>query len=666
MSNRLAHETSPYLLQHKDNPVDWYPWGEEALERAKLEEKPILLSIGYSACHWCHVMERESFEDPAVAAVMNENFVCIKVDREERPDLDAVYMEAVQTMTGQGGWPMTVFLTPSTVPFYGGTYFPPEDRYGMPSFGRLLGAITETWQKRRGEAEEQGRNLLEHVGALSKLLPSSDPITDVILREAFRVLRQTFDPEWGGFGGAPKFPQPMIVDLLLRFGSRSRDEADAMARRTLDAMSSGGMFDQLGGGFARYSVDREWIVPHFEKMLYDNAQLIRTYARAWQRYGDERYSDVARATAGWMLDEMLDPAGGFWSSLDADSEGEEGKFYVWDYEEFRDVAGTDADAALAHWGITPQGNFEGNNIPVYAEPPGSEGIEDARARLLAHRALRERPATDSKVLTGWNALAAAGLAEAGWILDEPGWIQAAQRAMRFVMEMMIVDGRLMRSYRSVNGHDDVRHLGYCEDYAFVLEACLVLFETTSEPMWLEHARWAADEVIRLFADPANEGFFTTGSDAEALITRSKDLFDNAIPSANSVLAIELQRLALISGEHRYEEKALGIIRLMKEPMLRSPGGFGHLLAAVDFYTGTPLEIVIVGERGDPGTEAMLKVVHEHFLPNRVIVVGTDEKATPLLAARPMRDGRATAYVCRRGICKTPVSTPAELAAELVA
>ena len=664
MSNRLADETSPYLLQHKDNPVDWWPWGAAALDRARTEAKPILLSVGYAACHWCHVMERESFEDAATAALMNEHFVSIKVDREERPDIDAVYMEAVQTMTGRGGWPMTVFLTPAGVPFYGGTYFPPDDRYGMPSFKRLLTAIAELWDQRRSEAEDQGQSLLAHIGGAAEFVPSTDPVSDVILRESFRVLRQSFDDEWGGFGDAPKFPQPMVIDLLLRLAARGREEAATMVDRTLDAMASGGMFDQLGGGFARYSVDRTWTVPHFEKMLYDNAQLLRTYARGWQFGGNERHREVAEATAEWMLREMRDPSGGFWSSLDADSEGIEGKYYVWDYEEFRAAAGKDADAAIAHWGITPQGNFEGKNIPVLGQPGDPAAIERARKQLLAVRSTRVRPGTDSKVLTAWNAMAASALAEAGWILDRPRWIEAASDAMDLIVSKMIVNGRLMRSYRSLDGREDVRHLGFAEDHAFVLEGALMLYETTFDARWLEHARWAADECIRLFGDPEKAGFFTTGTDAEVLITRSKDLIDNAMPSANSVMALELQRLALITGNRTYEEHGLGVIRLMKEAMTRSPGGFGHLLGAVDFYTGTPLEIVIVGDPAEHDTRALLSVTRTRAIPNKVVVVGTDDKVSPLLANRSMHAGQATAYVCRRAVCKAPVTTATALATEL--
>ena len=669
MTNRLASETSPYLLQHKDNPVDWWPWGPEALDRAKQEDKPILLSIGYAACHWCHVMERESFEDPETASVMNEHFVPIKVDREERPDLDAVYMEAVQTMTGHGGWPMTVFLTPVGVPFYGGTYFPPEDRYGMPSFKRLLLAIADTWRERKQEATEQGAKLLAHLGGLSQLAASNDPISSGILTDALRGLDRSFDQTWGGFGSAPKFPQPMTIDFLLRMDHRGQTDAGKMAARTLDAMAAGGIFDQLGGGFARYSVDREWVVPHFEKMLYDNAQLIRTYARAWQQFGTDRYREVVESTVSWMLAEMRDAGGGLWSSLDADSEGEEGRYYVWTMEEFAEVAGEEAEEAIAHWGISEQGNFEGKNIPVYARTPDDlAAIDRARSRLLARRAERVLPGTDTKVLTAWNALAASCLAEAGWIMSRPDWIGTATEIMEFVLSTLRVDGRLMRSYREVDGRGDVRHLAYCEDYAFTLEACLALYETTAVGPWLDEATWAAQEAIRLFHDPERGGFFTTGDDAERLVTRSKDLIDNAVPAANSVLALELQRLSLITGDNTFESKGLEVLRMLRDAMTSSPGGFGHVLGAVDLYAGDPLEIVIVGKPDGSDTKDLLEVVRSIYLPNRVLVSGSGDgdSALPLLKDRPMREGRATAYVCRRGVCKAPVTEPDELRRELAA
>jgi uncharacterized protein YyaL (SSP411 family) len=662
MGNRLAQETSPYLLQHKDNPVDWYPWGDEAFERARREDKPILLSVGYAACHWCHVMEHESFEDVETAALMNESFVNVKVDREERPDVDSLYMDAVQAMTGQGGWPMTVFLTPEGAPFYGGTYFPPHDRGGLPSFARLLRAIAGTWRQRRAELRDQGQKLVDHIRDMTRFEPASGDIEESVLTSAFERLSATFDPAYGGFGGAPKFPQPMTVDLLLRLARRRFPEALAMAERTLDAMAAGGMFDQLGGGFHRYAVDRTWTVPHFEKMLYDNAQLLRTYARAWLVTGTARHREVAEATASWMLREMRDPAGGLWSSLDADSEGVEGRFYVWTIDDVRDAAGDDADTAIRAFGMTTAGNFEGHNIPVLAdEPDDDESLERARAALLSRREERVRPGTDTKVLAGWNALSASALAEAGAILGVPEWVEAAQAISRFIASELRIDGRLMRSYRQ----GSVRALGCCDDYALFLEACLVLYETTFDESWLDEARWAADESIRLFLDESNGGFFTTGSDAQELLLRPKDLFDNAVPSGNSVLALELQRLAELTGETSYADHAAGAMRIALRAAAQSPTGFGTLLAAVDFHTSEPKEIVIVGDPEGPDTRALVDTVRARFIPNKVLVVsgGDGEPPIPLLAGRQRANG-ATAYVCESGVCKLPVTSAAELAAQL--
>jgi uncharacterized protein YyaL (SSP411 family) len=665
MTNRLATQTSPYLLQHKENPVDWYPWGEEALDRARREDKPILLSIGYAACHWCHVMEHESFENEETARIMNEHFVCIKVDREERPDLDAVYMEAVQTMTGQGGWPMTVFLTPDGVPFYGGTYFPPDDRHGLPAFKKLLLAVADTWNSKRADVEMQGAELLGHLDPLSRLEPSKDPLSAELLDAALEGFKNSFDPAYGGFGGAPKFPQPMTLDFLLRMSRRGRSKAMEMARATLDAMASGGMFDQLGGGFHRYSVDRAWTVPHFEKMLYDNAQLLRTYIRAWQETSTERFEQISRATVEWLLREMRDPKGGFWSSIDADSEGVEGKFYVWDLDEVQEVCGSDAEAAIQTWGFTPSGNFEGTNIPVlssFDEDPNA--VARARAALLERRTDRVRPATDDKVLAAWNGLVVSALAEAGAALGEPDWIQAAADAMDFVLKTMRVDGRLMRSYRA----GKVSHPGYCEDYAFVLEGCLALFEATFDFSWLEEAEWAGREAIRLFGDEQAGGFFTTGHDAEKLVTRSKDLIDNAVPSANSVLALQLQRLALISGDRDLEARAASVMRIGRDLMLRSPLAFAHLLEAVDFYTGTPDEVVIVGDPKASDTRSLLQVVRQRFRPNKVLLVadenGVGTGGPELLKNRSRRDGKATAYVCHNFVCDAPTNSAEELAAQL--
>jgi uncharacterized protein len=666
MSNRLVHETSPYLLQHKDNPVDWYPWGPDALERAKKEDKPVLLSVGYAACHWCHVMEHESFKDPETAAIMNREFVCVKVDREERPDIDAIYMEAVQMMTGQGGWPMTVFLSPDGTPFYGGTYFPPEERHGLPSFKRLLLAVAEVWRDRRSDAELQGKRLVEQMGSLARLEPSAEPVDDSLLRAAFDSLRNTFDPELGGFGGPPKFPQPMNIDLLMRLGARGFEGASEMVRTTLDAMASGGMFDQLRGGFARYSVDRAWVVPHFEKMLYDNAQLLRTYARSWQVTRSGRHAAVAAATADWMLAEMRDESGGFWSSLDADSEGEEGKFYVWSLDEVREVTGSDFDEAVHHWGFSEAGNFEGHNIPVWAHDPSDPAaIERARAALMARRSKRVRPDTDTKVLTAWNGLAASALAEAGTILGRPEWVQAAGDVMRFLFQELRSDGRLMRSYKE----GTVKHLAYAEDYAFFLEASLALYEATFEASWLDLARWAADQAIELFGDDVKGGFYTSGTDAEALLTRDKDLVDNAIPSANSVLALELQRLSHFLGEPSYEQRGVGIIRLITQAAERSPAAFGHLLAAVDFHTGSPREIVVIGGPDGRDTGSLIATVRERFIPNKVVVAAEDPgpseaRRIPLLEGRGRIDGRAAAYVCRGGVCDLPVTEPDDLREQL--
>ena len=671
MSNRLAGETSPYLLQHKDNPVHWQPWDEVALGEARRRDVPILLSIGYAACHWCHVMEHESFSDPATAEVMNSSFVCIKADREERPDLDSIYMEAVQAMTGQGGWPMTVFLTPDGRPFYGGTYFPPVDRHGLPAFTKVLAAIAGTWRERREEVEEQAGRLAGHLNVGARIRPEGDAIDDSVLDSALQVMRKSFDPVYGGFGGAPKFPQAMVLDLLLRLAAGGREGALDMAQTTLDAMASGGMFDQLAGGFHRYSVDATWTVPHFEKMLYDNALLLRTYARSFLVTGSGRHREVAEATAQWMLDEMREPSGGFYSSLDADSEGEEGRFYVWSLEEVREVTGEDYEAAVDRYGFTASGNFEGLNIPIRASGRDDEAVARARTALLARRTNRVRPATDDKVLAAWNAYAAAALAEAGAALGHAGWIEAARAAMTFVLSTMRPDGRLRRSAR--RGDDGAYALGgkaFCEDHAAVLEAALALFEATGEAGWLAEARWSAGEAMRLFHDDEGGGFFTTGSDAEALVTRPKDVVDNAVPSANSVLALELQRLAMITGDHASEDTALEILRLMRDPMARSPLGFAHLLQALDLYTSKPLEIVVVGDRDDAGTGSLLSAVRMRFLPAKVLVASEESGPLaddlPLLEGRTKVDGRAAAYVCTRGTCRRPVTEPGDLVAEIEA
>ncbi|MDP9342803.1 MAG: thioredoxin domain-containing protein [Actinomycetota bacterium] len=675
MANRLAGEASPYLLQHAHNPVDWYPWGPEALERARTEDRPILLSIGYAACHWCHVMERESFEDPETAALMNDGFVCVKVDREERPDLDAVYMDAVQAMTGSGGWPMTVFLTPDGHPFYGGTYFPNEDRHGLPAFRKVLEAVADAWRNRRQELTQQGQKLTAAIGRMAAARESDDPLSEDALRDPFAGLVRAFDRTWGGFGGAPKFPQPMTLEFLLRAHLRRYPGALEMVETTLDRMAAGGMYDQVGGGFHRYSVDGRWHVPHFEKMLYDNAQLARLYLHAWQVSGHDRYRLVATETLDYLLREMHHPEGGFFSSQDADSEGEEGKFFVWPYDQLQELAG---QAVAAYFGATPSGNWEGTNVlwtplPLSAVA-AEEGMDEdelarqvgqARAHLFDERSQRVRPATDDKVLAAWNALAIAALAEAGRALGEPRYLDAAVAAAEFVLtRLRRDDGRLLRAWRDGRAGGPA----YADDHALMAEACLVLSESTLDLRWLAEARALAGDLIRLFHDPDGGGFFQTGSDAEQLVVRPKELFDNAVPAANSAAALVLQRLALVYGDAELERAAVSALRLVRDHLARAPTGFGYALSALDFYLAPTREVAIVGNAGAEDTRALASQVWERFLPHVVLAAGGPGAGdgVPLLAGRTMLDGRAAAYVCERFACQRPVSEPAELAAQLTA
>jgi uncharacterized protein YyaL (SSP411 family) len=686
-ANRLAGETSPYLLQHAANPVDWYPWGPEALERARREDRPVLLSIGYAACHWCHVMAHESFEDPETAAFMNEHFVCVKVDREERPDLDAIYMTAVQAMTGQGGWPMTVVLTPDGEPFFAGTYFPKEDRLGMPAFGKVLRAVADAWRDRREQARSQGQQVAEHIALQSDPPRADGGLEEGVLREAFEGIRRSFDPEWGGFGGAPKFPQPMTLEFLLRCHLRGWPEALDMARHTLDRMAAGGIFDQLGGGFHRYSTDRRWLVPHFEKMLYDNAQLIRLYARVWQVTGAERHREVARRSAGYLLRELRHPEGGFFSSQDADSEGEEGRFFVWSYQELVEVAG---EAVARFFGAVPEGNWEGRNVlwtplppEVVAERAGASVDELERAVLAGRDALlrrregRVRPATDDKVLAAWNGLAIAALAEAGRVLPEPGYVEAAVAAAEFVLATMRAPLRAERARRGPAEGGRLRRAwregrlgapGYLDDYACMAEACLTLYETTFEPRWLREARTLADQLIELFSDPEG-GFYQTGADAERLVVRPRELLDNAVPAGSSVAAEVLLRLGRLLGDERYEQAALGALRVVQGLFARAPTAFGHALGAADFALSRVREVAIVGEPTAPETHALLAELRRRYRPNQVVALTApaDGEATaevPLLADRPTVDGRATAYVCEHFACRQPVTEPLALAEQL--
>jgi uncharacterized protein YyaL (SSP411 family) len=675
--NRLAGETSPYLLQHADNPVDWYPWGEDALERARREDKPILLSIGYAACHWCHVMERESFEDPDTAALMNEHFVSIKVDREERPDLDAIYMDAVQAMTGHGGWPLTAFLTPDGRPFYAGTYYPNEDRHGLPAFRRVLEGIAETWRTRRTEIDEQGARVVAAIARPTQLAESRDPLSDEVALQAVRGLRAAFDRRWGGIGGAPKFPQSMTLEFLLRRHLRGDPDALDMVTTTLDRMAAGGMYDQVGGGFHRYSTDERWHVPHFEKMLYDNALLARLYVHAWLVTRNDRHRRVAVETCDYLLREMRHPDGGFFSSQDADSEGAEGRFFVWSWDELLAVASEPAAIAL---GATPSGNWEGTNVlwrPAPIEAVADElevdaaGLEEAviRARrdLFEIRERRVRPATDDKVLTAWNGLAISALAEAGRALAEPSYVEAAVRAAEFVLgRLRAGDGRLLRSWREGRGGRP----GFADDHALMAEACLVLYETTFELRWFTEARALADDLVRLFHDADRGGFFQTGSDAESLVVRPKDLYDNAVPSGNSAAADVLLRLAHLTGEPDDERWGASALRLVRDAMAGAPSGFGRALCALELYLGPVREVAIVGDPAADATRALVaEVTERRFLPNHVLAVGAPDDlpardAVALLAERTQLDGRPTAYVCERFTCKLPVSDPGALAAQL--
>ncbi len=651
MPNRLGGESSPYLLQHKDNPVDWYPWGEDALSRARAEDRPLLVSIGYSACHWCHVMAHESFEDPDIAAVMNERFVCVKVDREERPDIDAICMEACQAMTGQGGWPLNAFLTPGGIPFYAGTYFPPEPRHGLPSWRMVLDGVAEAWAERREEILAQGTRMVQALSATEQLEPSVEPIRDEDLRAALVSLWNGYDRANGGFGRAPKFPPASVIELLLARGEHE------MSLGTLEAMARGGIYDQVGGGFARYSVDATWTVPHFEKMLYDNALLARAYLHGWQVSGRERFRRVCCETLDWALREMRGPEGGFCSALDADSEGVEGKFYVWTESELREVLGPElAPAALEYFRPRP---FEDALIlEGRGNEPPAEAFDEIRRRLLEARSHRVRPGLDDKRLTSWNALMIAALAEAGAALGRPDYVQAAVGCATFVLsDLRDAEGRLLRTWK--NGR--ARLAAYLEDHAFLLEALIVLYEATGDPRWYTEATALAAVMIERFSDPERGGFYTTADDHERLAARRKDLEDSPIPSGNSAAALGLLRLATLSGEGAYERHALGVLRLLFPLAARHPQAFGHLLQAGDFYLAPVKEVAIVGPEAE--ADELLRVVRESYRPHLVLAAGRAD-GVPLLEGRAPVDGHAAAYVCERFVCQAPVTSPDDLAAAL--
>jgi len=662
MANRLAGETSPYLLQHKDNPVDWYPWGEDALARARAEQRPLLVSIGYSACHWCHVMERESFEDEATAQLMNERFVCVKVDREERPDVDAIYMEACQAMTGQGGWPLNVFLTPDGVPFYAGTYFPAHPQHGMPSWRQVLLAVSEAWETRREEILAQSGRMIDALSATARLEPAAEPISAAQLEEAVAALAAGYDERNGGWGRAPKFPAAQTIELLLARGER------AMSLGSLRAMAAGGIHDQLGGGFHRYSVDSRWMVPHFEKMLYDNALLARAYLHGWLVSGEARLREACTGTLDFALRELRGPEGGFCAALDADSEGVEGKFYVWSAAELREVLGRElAEPALAYFGATEEGNFEPGLNVLQARGPIPDRLAEIRARLFAARERRVRPGLDDKRLTSWNALMIAALADAGAALPHPPYVAAARQCAEFLLgELSEGPGRMLRSWK--DGRARLR--GYLEDHAYTLEALLTLYEATFETRWYEHAVALAEGIIERFADRERGGFFATASDHEPLLVRRKDLEDSPIPSGSSAAAFGLLRLARLSGETRYEEHALDVLRLLGPLACRHPHAFSHLLAAADFSLAAVSEVAIAGS-GEPAA-ALARTARERFRPH-LVLAGSDpaehgqrngEVRVPLLEGRTAGPGGAAAYVCERFACRAPVFSAEELRTQL--
>ena len=673
--NRLQYETSPYLRQHADNPVDWYPWGEDAFQKAKAEDKPILLSVGYSACHWCHVMEHESFEHEPTAQMMNDLFVNIKVDREERPDVDDIYMQAVQALTGSGGWPMTVFLTPDGRPFYGGTYFPREPRHNMPAFRQILAGVADAYKNRRDEVEKAASSLAEALDRdLLGIGGDASMLNTDLLDEAVQRIAQGFDRMYGGFGRAPKFPQPMNLEFLLRSYARTRSkETLAMVLFTLQKMARGGIYDQIGGGFHRYSVDQIWLVPHFEKMLYDNAQLSRVYLHAWQITHDEFYKRIAEDIYDYILREMTSPEGGFYSTTDADSEGEEGKFFVWSKEELEQVLGEDARIAVEYWGVTSRGNFEGHNIlhvpnddEVVAQRLNlttdelRAKIADMKQKLYTIREQRVHPGLDDKILTAWNGMMLASLAEGARVLDRADYREVAVRNGEFLLrELMTEDGRLLRTYKA--GERKIN--GYLEDYANLIDGLLELYQTTFDERWFVEARRLADVVLeRFMADDG--GFFDTSDDHERLIVRPRNMQDNATPSGNNLMAKQLLRLAAYTGNGRYDEVARKTLQLLAEAMRQYPQAFGEALNAVDMLVKGVSEVAVVGAPESDRTAELLRVIQQPYRPNVVTALAEDdmqgEATIPLLSYRTRRNGEPTVYVCRNFVCQMPVTTADEV------
>jgi len=679
-TNRLINETSPYLLQHARNPVDWFPWGQEALERAKAEDMPILLSIGYSACHWCHVMEHESFENDSIAKLMNDNFVCIKVDREERPDLDNIYMSAVQMMTGQGGWPMTVFLTPDCVPFYGGTYYPPEDRYNMPGFRRVLSGIAEAYRQRSTDIEQTAKSILEGLRGGGAMNESDAVLNADVLDNAYRSIARSYDSSRGGFGNAPKFPAPMTLEFLLKTFQRTGDSKPLeMADFTCRKMAQGGIYDQLGGGFHRYSTDARWLVPHFEKMLYDNAQLVRVYLHLFQITRDEFYSTIVRETLDYVAREMTDPSGGFYSTQDADSEGHEGKFFVWTPAEISKVLSPeDAKIFCAMYDVTTAGNFEGSNIlniPIPAERVAETlgmtveelrtNINRIRPLLFGAREHRVKPDRDEKILTSWNGLMIGAFAEAAMVLNDDSYLQIAINASRFVLDSMRSDGLLLRTAKD----GKAKLNAYLEDYSFFADALLTLYEATGQKIWFDECMATVQTMIAEFWDEKEGGFYFTGASHEHLIVRTKDYFDNATPSGNSIAAGVLLKLAALTGDDAFTRRAVAIFRLLQDTIRKYPSGFSQLLCALDFFLSATKEIAIIGDPLSNSTTELKHEVWREYLPNKVVAPwdgaeGAAPAAVQLLANRGQSSGIPTAYVCEGFVCKQPATDVASLRNQL--
>ena len=680
-TNRLIHETSPYLLQHAHNPVDWFPWGPEAFEKARAENKPVLLSIGYSACHWCHVMEHESFENESIAAVMNEHFVSIKVDREERPDLDHIYQNVVQMLSGQGGWPLTMFLTPEQEPFYGGTYFPPEDRYGRPGFPRILAAVADAYHRRPGEVTKSIEQIREGLKKLSSLAASPGELSPDILTNAARALANNFDMVHGGFGTQPKFPNPSNLEYLLRYWHASGNENFLnMAKLATRKMASGGIYDHLGGGFHRYSVDDHWLVPHFEKMLYDNAQLLPLYLNMYQITHDEFYARVARETLTYIKREMLAPEGGFYATQDADSEGEEGKFFVWTKAEVDALLGEASRLFCRYYDITGTGNWEhGNNIlhltvsldqtaKMFNKPVDevAASIESSKAVLFAAREQRVKPFRDEKILTSWNGLMLSGMVQAYNVLGDAEALQAVRDTITFLQGHMLRDGRLLSVYKD----GQAKLNGYLDDYAFLAAALLDAFEATFTPAYFDLAQQLINTMIEEFWDEEQWGFFFTGKSHETLIERTKSVYDQAIPSGTSVATRTLLRLYHYTGKADYLQRAEQVLYLVRQHMEQQPFGVGSMLATLDFYVRKPQEIVLIGAPDAEDTQAMLRALHQQYIPNKVLFQIDPQQVTAALEALPLLrdvlagkaqvDGKATVYVCHNFTCSLPVTDPEAL------